>query len=89
MPNTKTGKNRIVLFYLVFWVKILRTLKTLKKHCLTTGRFYVTSGTGGAVGGVAGLAHAQKQALVSVTRYIKLPVPAPNFEVRILKIANI
>ena len=47
------------------------------------GRFYVTSSTAGIAGGTAGLAHAQKQALVSVTRYIKLPEPAPDIDVRL------
>ena len=51
------------------------------KLLIVTGRFYVTSGTAGVVGGAAGIAHAQKQALVSVTRYIKLPDAAPNFDV--------
>ncbi|XP_076804370.1 uncharacterized protein LOC143448475 isoform X2 [Clavelina lepadiformis] len=45
-----------------------------------TGRFYVTSGTGGAIGGAGGLAHAQKQALMSVTRYMKLPASTPHLQ---------
>lgn len=41
------------------------------------GRYYVTTGTGGVVGGASGLSHPQRQALTSVTRYIKLPGPSP------------
>nr|CAB3262947.1 uncharacterized protein LOC100185627 [Phallusia mammillata] len=43
-----------------------------------SGRFYVTTGTGGAIGGTGGMVQAQNRALMSVTRYLKLPTPAEN-----------
>ncbi|XP_078481815.1 uncharacterized protein LOC100185627 [Ciona intestinalis] len=43
-----------------------------------TGRFYVTAASGASG---TGLAHAQQQALMSVTRYLKLPTPATSMDI--------
>lgn len=43
-----------------------------------TGRFYVTSASGGVPGGTSGLTRPQKQALMSVTKYVRLPAPSPR-----------
>nr|XP_039254303.1 uncharacterized protein LOC120331298 [Styela clava] len=43
-----------------------------------TGRYHVTSGSGGVAGGNSGLSRPQRQALSSVTKYLKLPAPSPS-----------